>query len=176
MRAIGLFLACSALAACGSGGEDSASVANAPATNGAVEAGDASMNEIAEPAGEIGNVVNEAEAQAAPSHPCQVQGKDRLTVAPIRAVGTEPFWNARVEGRCVTYSHPDDQQGTRIWTQYKAGPNGSASWVGNLDGQRFELRIRPEAGCSDGMSDERYPMVAELSVKGEQRRGCALPL
>jgi uncharacterized membrane protein len=105
-----------------------------------------------------------------------MQGADRLEVAPIRAVGTEPFWGARVEGRCVTYSTPENQQGVRVWTRYSAEPKGGGTWVGQLEGKKFEMRARPQAGCSDGMSDERYPLAVELAVNGEQRKGCAEPL
>jgi len=106
---------------------------------------------------------------------CQMQGSERLQVTPLRAVGTEPFWGARIEGRCVTYSHPEDQSGTRVWTRYTATPNGG-SWSGALGGQRFELTTRAAPGCSDGMSDRRYPIAVELLVGGERRRGCAAPL
>jgi uncharacterized membrane protein len=102
------------------------------------------------------------------------QDGQRLAVAPLRAVGTEPFWGARIEGRCVTYSHPDDQQGTRVWTRYAArGTDGAATWTGALGGKPFVLTTRPQPGCSDGMSDRRYPLAVELTVAGEQRRGCA---
>src|SRR5688572_21982605 len=53
---------------------------------------------------------------AGPGTPCLMQGSERLSVRPQRAVGTEPFWSARIEGRCVLYSHPEDQDGTRVWT------------------------------------------------------------
>jgi len=117
-----------------------------------------------------------APGPGAPPGACAMQGSERLQVRPVRAIGTEPFWNARVAGRCVTYSHPDDQAGTRVWTRYTAGSGGGGTWSGALGGRRFELRIRPQPGCSDGMSDRRYPMAADLVVGGEQRRGCAEPL
>ncbi|MGA9582166.1 MAG: hypothetical protein WBR13_09380, partial [Allosphingosinicella sp.] len=104
--------------------------------------------------------------------PCVIQDGKALSVAPVRALGTEPFWNARVEGRCVTYSNPEDQKGTRVWTRFTPGPGGG-TWSGSLRGNRFELRVRPQRGCSDGMSDRRYPLEAELLVGGERRRGCA---
>jgi uncharacterized membrane protein len=106
---------------------------------------------------------------------CLMQGDERLQVAPLRAVGTEPFWGARIEGRCVTYSHPDDQAGTRVWTRYTRTATGG-TWAGALDGQRFELTTRAAPGCSDGMSDRRYPIAVDLLVGGERRRGCATPL
>ena len=106
---------------------------------------------------------------------CLMQDGRRLSVTPLRAVGTEPFWGARIEGRCVTYSHPEDQQGTRVWTRYSAN-RGGGTWTGALGGQRFILATRPQPGCSDGMSDKRYPFAVALTVGGEQRRGCAGPL
>jgi uncharacterized membrane protein len=104
-----------------------------------------------------------------------MQDDERLQITPLRAIGTEPFWGARIEGRCVTYSHPENQAGIRVWTRYTAAPGGGA-WVGALGGQRFELLTRAAPGCSDGMSDRRYPIEVELLVGGERRRGCAAPL
>lgn len=118
-----------------------------------------------------------ASGDASPASACLMQGSERLAIRPIRAVGTEPFWSARIEGRCVTYSTPEDQQGTRVWTRYSAAPNrGGGIWTGQLANTTFELRTRPQAGCSDGMSDEIYPIAVELTVGGEQRQGCAEPI
>lgn len=116
-----------------------------------------------------------AAGPAASASPCMVQDGKAIKVAAFRALGTEPFWNARIEGRCVTYSHPEDQKGTRIWTRFAPG-RGGGTWSGSLGGRRFELKIRPGPGCSDGMSDRRYPLAAELAVGGEQHQGCAEPL
>lgn len=112
---------------------------------------------------------------AASAGPCHVQDGKPLRVAAVRAVGTEPFWNAQVEGRCVVYSNPEDRKGIRVWTRFTPAPGGGV-WAGSLNNSRFELRIRPGAGCSDGMSDRRYPLAAELVVGGERRQGCAQPL
>jgi uncharacterized membrane protein len=119
--------------------------------------------------------IQPAPAPAAPVSPCMIQGDTPLQVETLRAIGTEPFWAARVEGRCVTYSHPEDQQGTRIWTRYTAG-QGGGTWAGALGGKPFELRTRAEPGCSDGMSDKVYPIAVELLVHGERRQGCAEPI
>lgn len=118
------------------------------------------------------------ETKASPSasgiSACLIQNGERLSVAPLRGVGTEPFWAVQIEGRCVTYSHPDDQQGTRVWTRYAASAMGG-TWSGALGGRPFILRTRAQSGCSDGMSDRRYPFAVELTVGGEQRSGCAEP-
>jgi uncharacterized membrane protein len=123
---------------------------------------------------------NDGPAPALPPTPtsgqvsaCLMQGDKRLTHAPLRAIGTEPFWGARIEGRCVTYSHPEDQQGTRVWTKYAPNSGGGATWTGALGGKPFVLSTKRQPGCSDGMSDRRYPIAVELTVGGEQRRGCA---
>ncbi|HEX2764720.1 MAG TPA: hypothetical protein VHM92_12870 [Allosphingosinicella sp.] len=107
--------------------------------------------------------------------PCMMQGAKALTTAPLRIVGTEPFWAARIEGRCVTYSHPEDQKGVRVWTRYAPAADGGGTWSGALAGERFELRVRAKAGCSDGMSDRSYPLAAEILLGRERRTGCAEP-
>jgi uncharacterized membrane protein len=93
-------------------------------------------------------------------------------VAAMRAVGTEPFWNARTDGRCVTYSTPEDQTGTRVWAKVETSGDRSV-WTGALTGEPFVLAIRPSNDCSDGMSDKVYAYEAALAVRGEVRRGCA---
>lgn len=175
MRSIGLIIASALLASCGRPAADSSSAPETepPENAAAGMAGASNVQVEPQPAPESTGTSNMA--AAGDVHPCQAQGTERLQVAPIRAVGTEPFWGARVEGRCVTYSTPENQQGTRVWARYSAGAAGRAAWVGQLDGKNFEMRVRPEPGCSDGMSDERYPLAVELLVNGEQRKGCAKP-
>ena len=90
----------------------------------------------------------------------------------IRAIGTEPFWGASVEGRCVTYSTPEDQKGTRIWTKF-SGAADKGRWTGALDRMPFVMETRPDPECSDGMSDNIYPIAVTLTVRGERRTGCA---
>ena len=112
---------------------------------------------------------------AAPAEgPCRTQDGKAVPPNSIRAIGTEPFWGASVEGRCVTYSTPEDQDGTRIWTRF-SGTAESGRWQGAFQGRPFVMVTRPEPGCSDGMSDNRYPIAVELDVSGEQRKGCARP-
>lgn len=121
-----------------------------------------------------GNLTAARVAAAKPTastHPCNVQG-DRLLTMSMRALGTEPFWNARIQGRCVTYSHPENQAGTRLWTQVNDGPDGPV-FAGAYRGRPFHLSLSPAVNCSDGMSDNRYDWEARLTVEGEERRGCA---
>ena len=118
-------------------------------------------------------------AEPAPSTPppvsaCLMQDGERLTITPVKAIGTEPFWGAKIEGRCVTYSTPEDQAGTRIWTHFNPGPDGGV-WIGTFQGKPFKLITRLKPDCSDGMSDRVYPQEVMLTVGGEERRGCAAP-
>ena len=112
---------------------------------------------------------------AAGTHACLIQDGKPVPANAIRAIGTEPFWGARVQGRCVTYSHPEDQSGTRVWTKF-SGEAANGTWSGSLGGKPFVMRTRPQANCSDGMSDNVYPIAVALTVGGEQRTGCAEPL
>jgi uncharacterized membrane protein len=119
-------------------------------------------------------VVKTTQRSAKSANACLMQDGRLLRIAPRRAIGTEPFWGARIEGRCIQYSHIDDQKGTRIWTRYTRNKTDE-TWSGTLDGKLFELKMRNELGCSDGMSEKTYPLSAELKVDAELRRGCAEP-
>ncbi|MGI8706062.1 MAG: hypothetical protein ACR2JJ_09775 [Sphingomicrobium sp.] len=114
------------------------------------------------------------EAGAGDVSACLIQDGNRIPENRLHAVGTEPFWAANVEGRCVTYSHPEDQDGTRVWTKF-SGTAQNGTWTGALGNQPFVMATEPQPGCSDGMSDKRYPVAVTLTVRGEQRRGCAEP-
>jgi uncharacterized membrane protein len=89
----------------------------------------------------------------------------------IRFTGTEPFWSGVVSGQTLTYSTPDNIEGTTIQVERFAGRNG-LSLSGELAGSAFDMAITP-GECSDGMSERAYPFTATLEVGGEQRRGCA---
>jgi uncharacterized membrane protein len=149
--------------------------ADAPQPNGLVqepparESAPAPTN-LEEPSGPSAS--NSAGASAA--SPCLVQDGRPVGAKAIRAVGTEPFWGASVEGRCVTYSTPENQAGVRIWTKFD-GTSESGRWSGALDGKPFVMTTKPDPRCSDGMSDKIYPIAVTLSVGGEERRGCAEP-
>lgn len=115
---------------------------------------------------------NDSQQLAKATNACMVQDGRPLETLPVRAVGTEPFWGARIEGRCVQYSHMEDQKGTRVWAQYTRNEVGEV-WLGMLNGKTFQLQLRSEPGCSDGMSDKRYPMTVELRIGKYLLKGCA---
>ena len=155
-----------------------ASACNAPKTQPANQAAPSNPVQPANDAlaGPVQNDLPSAQPKSdTAGHPCRDQGGKDLTQN-VKALGTEPFWAAEVEGRCVTYKTPEDQQGTRVWTHVDTGPQGPV-WNGALNGREFQLIVKPAGpqGCSDGMSDKTYPMDAVLRVEGETRNGCAEP-
>jgi uncharacterized membrane protein len=91
----------------------------------------------------------------------------------FRALGTEPFWAAKVAGTRLTYLTPDDQAGQTIEVARTAS-GGRAELAGTLAGQPLVLTIA--AGpCSDGMSDRVYPFSVVRRLGEDEQRGCAAP-
>lgn len=88
----------------------------------------------------------------------------------IRFTGTEPFWGGRVEGSALTYTTPDNIDGTAITVERFAGNHG-LGLSGKLDEAAFDMTVTP-GKCSDGMSDRIYPMTVTLSIGGDIREGC----
>lgn len=85
--------------------------------------------------------------------------------------GTEPFWGGSISGTELTYTTPENIEGTTIAIERFTG-QGGLGFAGMLDGQSFDLLVTP-GECSDGMSDRTYPFVATLKLGEEQRQGCA---
>lgn len=85
-------------------------------------------------------------------------------------VGTEPFWGGESSGESLTYSTPENIDGTTIAVRRFAG-NVGIGISGTLDGQAFDMAVTP-GDCSDGMSDIAYPLTVTLSIGDEQREGC----
>tara|TARA_A100001391_G_scaffold83275_2_gene54501 strand:+ start:7211 stop:7651 length:441 start_codon:yes stop_codon:yes gene_type:complete len=89
----------------------------------------------------------------------------------MRFSGTEPFWGGSVVGESLTYTTPENIDGTTITVSRFAG-RGGVTWSGMLESQSFDLMITP-GRCSDGMSDRTYPFVATLQFGRRQLEGCA---
>lgn len=89
----------------------------------------------------------------------------------VNFTGTEPFWGGKVTGASLTYSTPENIDGTAITVERFAG-RGGVSYGGTYEGAPFDMMITP-GQCSDGMSDRTYPYTVTLAVEVEQRRGCA---
>ncbi|HEY6813936.1 MAG TPA: hypothetical protein VI168_00220 [Croceibacterium sp.] len=88
----------------------------------------------------------------------------------LRFTGTEPFWGGEVTGASLTYTTPEDQDGTAIAVERFAG-RGGLSFSGRLADAGFEMTVTP-LGCSDGMSDRTYPFTVTLKIGDDLRNGC----
>jgi len=88
----------------------------------------------------------------------------------LHFTGTEPFWGGEVAGASLTYTTPEDQDGTTLTVERFAG-RGGLSFSGSLDGAAFEMIATP-LECSDGMSDRTYPFTVTLKIGDDLRNGC----
>jgi uncharacterized membrane protein len=112
------------------------------------------------------------ESPAATAEPAPVPASASFTEdAKIQFTGTEPFWGGSVEGTSLIYTTPENIDGTTIAVE-RSAVHGVLNLTGTLAGGAFEMVIK-EGECSDGMSDRTYPLIAALSVDGEERTGCA---
>ena len=89
----------------------------------------------------------------------------------IHFTGTEPFWGGDVRGSNLTYSTPENKEGTTITVKRFHG-QGGLGLSGKLAGASFDMTVTPGT-CSDGMSDRSYPYTVTLKIGSETRLGCA---
>ncbi len=85
--------------------------------------------------------------------------------------GTEPFWGGEVQGTQLTYSTPENPDGTQIAVERFVG-QGGISFSGTLFEEGFDMTVTP-GECSDGMSDRTYPYTVTVIVGETQLNGCA---
>jgi uncharacterized membrane protein len=122
---------------------------------------------------------NDAAGAAAQESAAEVPGDADETAAyagiaedeALRFTGTEPFWGGEVAGGTLTYTTPENIDGTRIEVERFAG-RGGLSYSGTLGEARFDMTVT-ELACSDGMSDRTYPFTVTLAIGEETRTGCA---
>lgn len=92
---------------------------------------------------------------------------------PITARGTEPFWALHItDGTKLRLTRPD-QPDLAAEAPGAAVQPGRAVWVARTsDGRQMTVTLY-QGECSDGMSDLRYPMAAEVTLPNERLSGCA---
>ena len=158
MRRLALIATAVALAACQPQGPDG-NAAPAPA-----QAPDAALPEGG------GSTVPPAVADATPGPKVDPgpSGPAADYRSEMRLTGTEPFWGVTITSGQIKLMRPDHADVVVT----NAGPtiNGDvAVW----NARDLTIRLEHQPGCSDGMSDNRYPYAATVTVKGEVLRGCA---
>ena len=89
----------------------------------------------------------------------------------VTLLGTEPFWNGVIQGGVLTWTTPENLDGTQAELRRFAG-NGGLGWSGELGGERIDIAVGP-GPCSDGMSDREYPFNAAVRLGDRSLTGCA---
>jgi uncharacterized membrane protein len=110
-------------------------------------------------------VTNTPDETPTPPPPSKAQTDYRSA---MRLTGTEPFWGVNISSGQIKMMRPDYAD----MTVTNPGPSINGD-VAVWNARDLTIRLEPEAGCSDGMSDNRYPYKATVTVKGEVLRGCA---
>lgn len=91
---------------------------------------------------------------------------------PMVARGNEPFWSVKINGTQVTLSRAGQPDAVYTAPGAQISP-GKASWAAKDAGGRTMTVTLYVSDCSDGMSEQRYPMSAEVDLGGETLGGCA---
>jgi uncharacterized membrane protein len=89
-------------------------------------------------------------------------------------LGTEPFWDAKVEGGDMVLRTPEDQAGDRRGVQAVLDSGIFRDPARVVVAQDMTLFSHPQI-CSDGMSDRLFGLAATLVLHGDQPRllsGC----
>lgn len=97
-------------------------------------------------------------------------GQENEPLMAWRAFGTEPFWQARVDGDDLYFSTPEDQEG-RLMHGRRVPSLVGFVYIGKDGDKEFHLGISP-GECSDGMSDNRYEHVATFIYGDTTYKGC----
>lgn len=88
----------------------------------------------------------------------------------IRLLGNEPFWAIEIAGDQLTYTSPDNMDGTTTSVTRFSG-NGGLGFSGVLDDASLQIAVTP-GNCEDGMSDRTYPFTATVRVGDRDFVGC----
>jgi uncharacterized membrane protein len=92
--------------------------------------------------------------------------------APLRALGTEPFWALDIDSTGLRFITPDDTSGIRFPPLVPTSSGDTVVWVGETERAAIDVRIWRER-CSDGMSDRVYTFAATVRIAATTYRGCA---
>lgn len=84
--------------------------------------------------------------------------------------GTEPFWGITIEGETLTYTAPENLDGSTGEVERFAG-NGGLSFSGVLEDKAITVMVTP-GECSDGMSDASYPFTTTVQWGERALQGC----
>jgi uncharacterized membrane protein len=89
----------------------------------------------------------------------------------LDAHGTEPFWGVKIRDAQIEFSTPE----ANITFPNHGGAvvDGKAVWESTAGDKPIKVTLSEQPGCSDGMSDLKYPLAAEVALGGTTYKGCA---
>lgn len=89
-------------------------------------------------------------------------------------IGTEPFWNVKIEAAGITFHLMGEDP---LTYPYKAARKQDTAQVYETTSKGSRLKVSiTEEGCSDGMSDAHYPYKVTVEKDGTTYQGCAFLL
>lgn len=93
--------------------------------------------------------------------------------AEVKALGTEPFWNADITREQLTWTTPENLEAGGVTVPVtRADGAENVLFTATIDGQLLQILVTPGT-CSDGMSDNVYPFTVERTLGEESVPGCA---
>jgi len=103
--------------------------------------------------------------------PAAILGETDLN-APVRVVGTEPFWSLDVTPQTLTYA-PMEGEKTTVANPGPTIQGTTAVYAAAApDGTTLVVTLIATE-CSDGMSDRVYPLTARIEMGPTTLNGCA---
>jgi len=92
--------------------------------------------------------------------------------APLRALGTEPFWGVDISPDGLVYSAVDSE-GMRADNPGPTIQGTTAVFASATEDGTALVVTLIATECSDGMSDRIYPLTARVELGGQTLNGCA---
>ena len=112
-----------------------------------------------------------ADAPPLPAEPAPPPATPAAFQGDIDAHGTEPFWAVEIRQTQISFKTPEAS------IVFPAGgmavADGAAVWESTAGDKPIKITLREQPGCSDGMSDLKYPLAAEVALGGTTYKGCA---
>ena len=91
----------------------------------------------------------------------------------LHVVGTEPFWSAQVRETQITFTQMDAAAPATGPNNGAVMQDGKAVWDTVAGGKPLKITLSEQPGCSDGMSDLKFPLAAQVVYDGKTFTGCA---
>lgn len=91
----------------------------------------------------------------------------------LHVVGTEPFWSVQVREKEIAFNLMDPATNLTGPNNGAAMQDGKAVWETVIGGKPLKLTLTQQAVCSDGMSDLKFPLAAEIVYGDKTFKGCA---